>query len=226
MIQNNPLRRRWLIELTGRCGYPVAFACASLAGWMALDVGVGLWPAAYVAAATGIITVVLVEFFAPYRAGWRSRADSLRLDLVYLMVVQIGLPLALAATVADVALSAVESSGGVVLVVWPHDWPLAIQVGLVLLLAEFPRYGLHRFLHCGRGLWRFHALHHAPALHAGLFRPALDPEGAFGTRLLRDDLVETPLMFSDGGWIDSPRLPEILRDGLGLAIVHDRVQPL
>tara|TARA_B100000676_G_scaffold187353_1_gene184263 strand:+ start:9511 stop:9912 length:402 start_codon:yes stop_codon:yes gene_type:complete len=66
----------------------------------------------------------------------------------------------------------------------------------------------------------------ALALHAGLFRPALDQEGAFGTRLLRDDLVETPLMFSDGGWIDSPRLPEILRDGLGLAIVHDRVQPL
>ncbi|MBT6204715.1 MAG: hypothetical protein HOI34_13605 [Rhodospirillaceae bacterium] len=65
----------------------------------------------------------------------------------------------------------------------------------------------------------------ALALHAGLDQPAVEQEGAFGTRLLGTDLVDRPLMFADGGWIDTAKLPELQRPGLGLAVRADRLEP-
>ncbi len=43
---------------------------------------------------------------------------------------------------------------------WPHGWPLAAQVALGLLTAEFAAYWAHRFAHEWPWLWDFHAIHH------------------------------------------------------------------
>jgi sterol desaturase/sphingolipid hydroxylase (fatty acid hydroxylase superfamily) len=44
---------------------------------------------------------------------------------------------------------------------WPRHWPLAVQVVLGLVIAEFGLYWSHRWLHEVPLLWRFHAVHHS-----------------------------------------------------------------
>lgn len=44
---------------------------------------------------------------------------------------------------------------------WPHAWPLFVQVALGLVVAEFGLYWAHRLAHEWPVLWRFHAVHHS-----------------------------------------------------------------
>lgn len=44
---------------------------------------------------------------------------------------------------------------------WPAGWPLAAQVILGLLIAEFGFYWVHRLGHEWPLLWRYHAVHHS-----------------------------------------------------------------
>jgi sterol desaturase/sphingolipid hydroxylase (fatty acid hydroxylase superfamily) len=43
---------------------------------------------------------------------------------------------------------------------WPHSWPIAGQIILVFLIADFGRYWQHRAHHAWATLWSFHSLHH------------------------------------------------------------------
>lgn len=45
--------------------------------------------------------------------------------------------------------------------IWPKNWPLAAQVALGVIVAEFPLYWAHRMGHELPFLWRFHAVHHS-----------------------------------------------------------------
>lgn len=45
--------------------------------------------------------------------------------------------------------------------IWPRDWPMAVQVILGLIAAEFGLYWAHRVAHEWYPLWRFHAVHHS-----------------------------------------------------------------
>jgi ornithine lipid hydroxylase len=45
--------------------------------------------------------------------------------------------------------------------IWPHGWPMAIQVVLGIIIAEFSLYWAHRIAHEWKPLWRFHAVHHS-----------------------------------------------------------------
>lgn len=45
--------------------------------------------------------------------------------------------------------------------IWPRGWPLAAQVALAVVVAEFPLYWVHRLGHEWPFLWRFHAVHHS-----------------------------------------------------------------
>jgi sterol desaturase/sphingolipid hydroxylase (fatty acid hydroxylase superfamily) len=58
---------------------------------------------------------------------------------------------------------------------WPHGWPVAAQVMLMLFTGDALRYWLHRAFHTWQSMWRFHAVHHAPHelywLNVGRFHP-------------------------------------------------------
>ena len=58
---------------------------------------------------------------------------------------------------------------------WPHEAPLLVQIPLMLVIAEFFRYWIHRTLHVVDPLWRFHAVHHAAdklyTINVGRFHP-------------------------------------------------------
>lgn len=44
---------------------------------------------------------------------------------------------------------------------WPRDWPMAAQVALGVVAAEFALYWAHRIAHEIEFFWRFHAIHHS-----------------------------------------------------------------
>lgn len=45
--------------------------------------------------------------------------------------------------------------------IWPRDWPMAGQVVLGVIAAEFALYWAHRIAHETEFFWRFHAIHHS-----------------------------------------------------------------
>ena len=87
--------------------------------------------------------------------------------------------LVLSKTIALLVVIAIETAGvntGFNVVrVWPSHWPVLMQFFLMLLLADFFRYWLHRWAHGIPGLWVFHAVHHAPRVlywwNVGRFHP-------------------------------------------------------
>ena len=136
------------------------------------------WPvtgASYAAVLIGAVLVTLHELRLPYRTQWRPSASDVGTDALFMAVVQAALPLLLSFTLV-VALAGLLDAGGLsVSGLWPHDIPIAAQVCLMLLAADFPRYWLHRAFHRFAPMWRLHAVHHSPHrlywLNVGRFHP-------------------------------------------------------
>jgi len=124
----------------------------------------------------GFLTIPLLERQMPYRKDWLQTDDDVATDVVHILVNN-----GLVTTLEKIALIAIllsltawlgeEFNGSL----WPHQWPLLGQLFLMLLLAEFGRYWIHRAAHKVPALWRLHAVHHSPNrlyfLNAGRFHP-------------------------------------------------------
>jgi sterol desaturase/sphingolipid hydroxylase (fatty acid hydroxylase superfamily) len=74
---------------------------------------------------------------------------------------------------------------------WPREQPLLVQTAFALVVAELPKYWLHRLEHEWDWLWRIHATHHSARrlywLNAARFHPidlALDHVVGVGTLAL------------------------------------------
>jgi ornithine lipid hydroxylase len=118
--------------------------------------------------------VLALQWRFPERREWRPCWNAVKTDLAFMAVIQGALPQALAAACA-LALSERLQRDLVVDSGWPHAWPLAAQVVLMLVLVDFMRYWLHRACHRYSWLWRLHAVHHSPqvlySLNSGRFHP-------------------------------------------------------
>ena len=152
-------------------------AAARVAAWLVypavLCMGIGLQrflvaaglpaPASsYAAVALGAGLVVLLEAALPHAAHWRSERADRETDLLYMVAVQMALPPLLAVTLSVALLRALGALGLEVSPLWPHAAPIALQVVLMLLVADFLRYWLHVAAHRWSPLWRLHAVHHSP----------------------------------------------------------------
>ncbi|MES2830597.1 MAG: GH3 auxin-responsive promoter family protein [Pseudomonadota bacterium] len=117
--------------------------------------------------------IFFLEFRFPARRDWRPRWADIRADAAFMALVQIVLPRVLA-VVAVLGLARL-SNHHTAHEWWPHRWPLAVQVILMVLIIDFARYWLHRACHQVDFLWRLHAVHHAPrllyVLNVGRFHP-------------------------------------------------------
>ena len=117
------------------------------------------------AVAVCLLAQVGLEVVWPFRKDWAA-ARSVPRELPFLALATLSAKLADVAIAAGVGLLAVLMFGAP-LSVWPSHWPLAAQLLLALLLADFGHYWAHRALHDVKWLWRFHELHHSPThLHA------------------------------------------------------------
>ncbi len=176
---------RWRIEVTAtvstdrrilpRVVYPLVVS-ASIFLYLSLG-PLGLPPLirSYAAAIVGALLVTLCELTLPHYDGWKGAREDVWTDALYMVVVQMILPVVLAATLSVLALHQLQSAGVEPAKFWPHAWPVPLQVVLMLLSADFLRYWLHVACHKWEPLWRLHAVHHSPPklywLNVGRFHP-------------------------------------------------------
>lgn len=133
-------------------------------------------PASQHSLVTGAISLVCLGIFLvmervlPYRAGWNRDRGDLVTDAV-----QTNLFLPLIARLNETALAVAITwlaAQGLWSGIFPVHAPLALQVVLALVSAEFCYYWVHRLGHT-TFLWQFHAVHHGServySLNAGRF---------------------------------------------------------
>jgi sterol desaturase/sphingolipid hydroxylase (fatty acid hydroxylase superfamily) len=161
-----------------------------LAGWasyaLVITLGIGTWAtlrrfgigpglSAYPSIAAGLMLIVLLEKWIPYRGEWRPMARELGTDWIYHALVQAALPAALGLVVSTTLAREAGARPLVLGAPWPHGASLAAEFLVMLLLADGFRYALHVTAHRFSLLWRLHAVHHAPAklyaLNVGRFHP-------------------------------------------------------
>ena len=130
---------------------------------------------AYLTVLVAGIGIFLHETFAPNREDWRPDTDDLIHDGVFLTLVQIALPALLKGLALVLIVTLAHNGGAPFDGFWPHTTPTILQVALMLFVAEFFRYWLHRTFHRNRVLWKLHAVHHAAeklyTINVGRFHP-------------------------------------------------------
>ncbi len=144
--------------------YPATLVGAFAAYATLSAFGASVFLSAYLPVAVAAAWIAIAERRWPHRPGWRPTTSAVKEDLLFVAWVQILLPQALAlATV--LALTGARSTGiADAGIGWPHGLPVAAQAVLMLLIADFFRYWLHRAAHRVSALWRLHAVHHSPAV--------------------------------------------------------------
>jgi len=148
-------------RLVGRAAYPAIMLLAVAALWVTLRAGGSLLWAPYAVVAAAALVILGIERLIPYRGQWRPTAGDLADDGLFMIVVQILVPLALG-WIAVWLTQRLLRDGGFVLAVWPAQWPIWAQVLLKLAAGDFLRYWLHRWSHEHALLWCLHAVHHHP----------------------------------------------------------------
>ncbi len=152
--------------------YPSVMIAAIVSHLVLVETSMETWLATYLPVIAGAAAIAALEHRFPYRQDWRPRWPEVRTDLVYMLLVQVILPRILAAGAVYLVLqyAAIPRTGP-----WVHDWPVGAQVALMLIVAEFMRYWIHRLAHHWSPLWRLHAVHHSPDglywLNTGRFHP-------------------------------------------------------
>ena len=136
--------------------YPLTFLLAFLLFHL-LAPFTSLLVRTYAAVFLGISIIVVMERLLPFRDAWHPPWREFIDDASYALVVQVLLPRVLAIAVALLLAGQVEYAASF----WPHDAPVAVQLVLMLLIADFFRYWLHRASHTLPMLWRLHEVHHS-----------------------------------------------------------------
>ncbi len=159
-----------------KAAYPAVMLLAFLAAEaLHRAAGLAILPSAYAAAIIGAGAVTLLEFAIPYDRNWQPPWAEVKNDLAFMLAVQILVPQALSLGAAALLLRSAQDTQLAAAGIWPGHWPLAAQVVLMLLAAEFLRYWLHVAAHNMNFLWRLHAVHHSPKrlywLNVGRFHP-------------------------------------------------------
>lgn len=105
---------------------------------------------------------MILERLVPYEHRWSMTVSSFINDMKYL--VGNGLAIGVFSTLLGLlAITTAGQTNGIA-----SDWPILIQLLVLVLIFEALQYGLHRFEHEGSGalgrfMWRIHAAHHLPA---------------------------------------------------------------
>ena len=154
--------------------YPLTVCGCYVVFWL-LSNSMEVAIAAYLAAVIGCVFVTLHEWLMPYRRLWHPTRSDLLNDGAYMLFGQVFFE----------RLLILMAFGGISLIVanaqwqipglWPYDYPVWVQAGLILALGDFLRYWMHRAFHRFGWMWRLHAIHHSPQrlywLNVGRFHP-------------------------------------------------------
>lgn len=111
--------------------------------------------------AVTVLVIAIAERFIPYEQVWNQSHNDVGTDVIHNLVSITFIP-----TLARVLLAAIfwiiaKSVTLPALNIWPENWPIAAQVALACVVAEFGSYWIHRLAHEKDWLWRLHATHHS-----------------------------------------------------------------
>ncbi|MEQ9146488.1 MAG: sterol desaturase family protein [Parvibaculaceae bacterium] len=107
------------------------------------------------------LTLGIIERVMPHERAWLKDDKQTFANLAHTLLNK-GLVQVLVVVTATVGLAgAVQPPAGSTDGLWPGSWPMAAQVALGLVLAEFGLYWAHRLAHEVPLIWRFHAVHHS-----------------------------------------------------------------
>lgn len=155
--------------------YPLVITLAIVLHVAMVEREIVLPVSTYLPVIIGALVITWLEFFMPYRQQWRPASREVKNDILYMLLVQILLARLLAFAVALLLLRITQNTQSALEGVWLHDWPVALQVVVMIVGAEFMRYWVHRLAHTWSPLWRLHAVHHSPDklywLNTGRFHP-------------------------------------------------------
>jgi len=166
------MRWRMLVKIAA---YPCVLIGSYLLFIWLQDTGSPLMFSAYLCVLIGGSAILLHETLAPNREDWRPDYNNVVNDGMFLVTVQVALP----AVLKGLALVAVVwlSKNNILPpnTFWPQQSPVLVQVVLMLIVAEFFRYWIHRASHKYKFLWKLHAVHHAAdklyTVNVGRFHP-------------------------------------------------------
>jgi sterol desaturase/sphingolipid hydroxylase (fatty acid hydroxylase superfamily) len=140
----------------------VVTATFALSAWMR-SLGASLDLSTYVPIVIAALTVAGLEMAFPHRAEWRPDGSEFTTDLGFMATVQLAFPPVMGYLFTSALVEPARALGLPTTRLWPHGWPIWIQVVLMILVVDFMRYWLHRAMHEHDGLWRLHAVHHSVA---------------------------------------------------------------
>jgi sterol desaturase/sphingolipid hydroxylase (fatty acid hydroxylase superfamily) len=141
--------------------YPVVITSVFvLFAWLQ-SLGATLIASTYVPIVFGAVVVTLLELWFPYRLAWRPPTEEVRLDLVFMAMVQLAWPPLIGFLFVHLLVAPAKALDLPIAAIWPHGWPIWLQAVLMVLVVDFLRYWLHRLAHETDTLWRLHAVHHS-----------------------------------------------------------------
>ena len=142
--------------------FPVALLAVPTAIYILISRGLSIPVATYTVVVMLGLLFWVFEWLMPYRKEWNTPKGDIKNDLISGTVAYVILPIFLKplyiAMLAGVTAWLASSWGGSL---WPSDWPLPLQLILMLLIGDAGRYWGHRLAHEVPFLWRFHAVHHS-----------------------------------------------------------------
>jgi len=142
--------------------FPLALFGTPTLIYLLITNGTSIFVATYVLVVVLGFLFWLAEWLMPYRKVWNKPQGDVKNDLISGTVAYVILPIFLkpfyiALLAGGTAWLAAKGGGSL----WPSDWPVALQLILLLLLGDAGRYWGHRLAHEVPFLWRFHAVHHS-----------------------------------------------------------------
>jgi len=141
--------------------YPAAMAGAFSLFTLLQSQGAVLIVSTYLPILVVAALMIWLEMKCPHRAEWRPDVGEIKIDLVFMAVVQGAFPPLVRFGFIYALVEPVRALDLPVISIWPHVWPIGLQGLLMVLSVDFLRYWLHRAAHENETLWRLHAVHHS-----------------------------------------------------------------
>lgn len=149
--------------LLRRLGYP-AFLLVAVGTSGVLVVAGG--PALAQTGGVVLVSALLIgalERIAPHSPRWHLVPRTAALDVTHSLVSAFAVVPVVRGGLAWLFFhAAAAASGWLDSGLWPSSWPLALQLALAVVVADFGAYWAHRSMHRFDVLWRIHVLHHSP----------------------------------------------------------------
>ncbi|MEQ9452194.1 MAG: sterol desaturase family protein [Pseudomonadales bacterium] len=119
----------------------------------------------------------VVEYYLPARPAWRHRAGEKVVNVMLAVLLTMGVVVVGAFYAELLYTPLAQARAALGMDIWPHEWPLLIQLAMVFFLSEFVWYWFHRAEHRWGLIWRLsgHGVHHSfkklNAINFGLNHP-------------------------------------------------------